>query len=116
MPGSAEYTLWESVGKPECWCYVSQCYGDANGTIETGDPKAGIPNHHVGAADLTILTNGWKKPDTDPGFATFICADFNHILETGDPKAGIPNHRVGAADLTILTIWWKLGTTPEDCP
>jgi hypothetical protein len=115
MPGSAAYTLWESVGKPECWCFKSQCYGDANGAIEAGDPKLGIPNHRVGAPDLTILANGWQKPDTDPGFATFICADFNRTLEAGDPKLGIPAHRVGAADLTILSGQWQKGTTPEDC-
>jgi len=113
--GDPEYDLWASVGKPICWCYVSQCHGDANGTIELGDPKLGIPDHHVGAPDLTILADGWQKPDTDPDFATFICADFNHTLELGDPKLGIPDHRVGAPDLTILAGEWQSATTAEDC-
>jgi hypothetical protein len=111
-----DYLTWITVGKPACWCFVSQCHGDADGIVNPGSPKAGIPPHHVDGLDLGILALGWQKPDTDPQFSTFICADFDHIQNPGSPKAGIPAHRVDGLDLGILSTWWQNGSTPEDCP
>ena len=110
--GQPDYSEWDSVGKPSCWCNPRQCHGDAAGDL-AGDDKSGY--WYVGATDLGILTNGWKvlEPATapipsGPGIATItngICADFAHDL-AGDDKSGY--WRVGATDLGQLTTYWKV--------
>jgi hypothetical protein len=32
--GMADYDQWTLVGKPTCWCYPRQCYGDTDGLPE----------------------------------------------------------------------------------
>jgi hypothetical protein len=114
---AASRAVWESVGKPKCWCAgfnPRQCHGDADGVQSPAD-KTGIPPAHwVGSPDLGTLALGWKKPRTNPNFNIFICADFDRIENPGD-KSGLPPHRVGAPDLGILTAWWKKGNVPANC-
>ncbi|HBG78016.1 MAG TPA: hypothetical protein DDW84_04085 [Phycisphaerales bacterium] len=103
--GMADYAQWVDAGKPNCWCYVRQCKGDADG-LKQGDAKTGY--YYVGTGDLTILTGAWKvlNPPFGPGLAgTQGCADFDH-LKQGDAKTGY--YRVGTGDLTILTTNWKV--------
>ena len=57
----ADYLMWVAVGKPDCWCCLYQCYGDAN-----CDGK-------VDLLDFTIFKNSYLGvTGYDP------CADFNH--------------------------------------
>jgi hypothetical protein len=126
------YDEWVAAGKPECWCYVSQCYGDADGIID-GSPKAG-GYYHVGTADLNLLMEAWdvKEPPYDTEYPNGIsdvelngipgiCANFDHFID-GSPKAGGYYH-VGTGDLNRLMAEWNkvwpepYGTdpTPEDC-
>lgn len=106
--GMPDYDEYVAVGKPECWCYPTQCKGDANGTKE-GSPFTGY--YYVGSFDLTKLIDAWKVQDisTVPDGA---CADFNH-LEEGSPFTGY--YRVGSFDLTILIANWKDQALVADC-
>jgi hypothetical protein len=47
-----EYDEWVSVGKPKCWCYKYQCYGDGDARVN-GSPSAGVSR--VRNEDLNIL-------------------------------------------------------------
>jgi len=97
--GHADYTEWQNVGEPDCWCYKYQCQGDGDGSKQ-GTIKTGI--YRVSFADLTILLDGWQKDATDTAFD--ICADFDRA-EQGTIKTGI--YRVSFADLTILLDNWQ---------
>jgi hypothetical protein len=94
-----DFSAWEDVNTPDCWCYTYQCYGDADG-LELGDIKAGY--YYVEYQDLGILINSWKKNWGEAGFD--ICADFNRSKD-GDIKAGY--FRVEYLDLGILINNWK---------
>jgi hypothetical protein len=110
-----DYSVWLSVGKPDCWCCPRQCHGNATPACEPpeGDPKGGY--FYVGANDLGILLAAWKVLEPavlpipgGPGIGSVpngICADFDHLME-GDPKGGF--FRVGAGDLGILLTNWKV--------
>jgi hypothetical protein len=95
------YSAWVLYGEPECWCNPRQCYGDADGEQHT---QRGLEHPFwVGSPDLVILSTGWKKPDTDPNFNEFICADFDHSCHT---QRGVAyTFRVGSPDLTILATY-----------
>ena len=95
----ADYAEWVAVGKPESWCYIYQCYGDADG-IRNGNPISGYAR--VMMADLNILIPAWKKPVGDP--AENLAADFNRTLD-GNPISGYS--RVMMNDLNILITNWK---------
>jgi hypothetical protein len=100
------YATWVAIGKPECWCYYAQCYGDADGLVD-GGPKVG-GYYHVGSPDLTALATCWKKKYTSVAEANcvnYTCADFDHAVD-GGPKVG-GYYRVGSPDLTILATNWK---------
>jgi hypothetical protein len=114
--GRPDYATWVAMGSPECWCYPRQCHGDADGCQHL--QKGSLP-FWVGVSDLTILTIGWKKGDSDSNFASFICADFDHISHI---QKGVPwTFRVGVQDMTILSTYWKapnpphLTEPPADC-
>ncbi len=101
-----DYNEWVAVGKPECWCYKYQCYGDADG-MKNGDAFTGYSR--VRHADLGILLAGWKveEPPDGPGIDTItngICGDFDRTLN-GDAFTGYS--RVRHADLGILLANWK---------
>ena len=106
-----DYAEWVAVGRPDSWCNVRQCHGDADGS-QDGDPKLGY--WWVGSSDLNILISGWKDQSyVDPVTDPWIDADFSHD-EDGDPKLGY--WRVGASDLNIIIAYWKLQTgVPTDC-
>lgn len=104
-----DYDEWLAVGEPNSWCNPRQCHGDAD-AFEEGDEKQGY--YWVGGFDLGVLIGGWKKPATDPGFSTFIAADFDHF-EEGDEKQGY--YRVGGFDLGILIGSWKQDGVVADC-
>ncbi len=113
-----DYAEWESVGKPDCWCYPRQCHGDADGGKE-GSAKGGY--WYVGSPDLNILIPAWLvlEPTKGTGLSgNQICADFAHDKE-GSAKGGY--WRVGSTDLNaMLPNWLVLEPTkgtgvPPDC-
>jgi hypothetical protein len=119
-PLNDDYVEWDTVGKPDCWCYTRQCHGDADDAMG-GGPKTGY--YAVGPADLNILIAGWLvlEPGFGPGIGSIpngICADFAHD-EGGGPKTGY--YRVGPSDLNILIASWLVlepafgPGIPDDC-
>ena len=105
-PEHADWAEYDSVGRPDCWCYYSQCYGDADGLLGGGLKVGGY--YHVGNPDLTILGGGWKKKymvTTEPNCVNYTCADFDHTAGGGVKVGGY--YRVGNPDLTILGANWK---------
>ncbi|MBN2136836.1 MAG: hypothetical protein JW720_03435 [Sedimentisphaerales bacterium] len=113
------YIEWLRVGKPQCWCFKRQCYGDSDGDKE-GSPKIGY--YYVHYDDLNVLTTVWKisEPPHGPGIATAtgpapkltpgICADFAHDIE-GSPKIGY--FRVHYNDLNKLMASWNIAEPPH---
>jgi len=97
--GKADYSTWESLGSPSCWCFPRQCHGDGTGSTEGGGK---LPVIWVGGNDLTVLGNSWKKNVGASGFNP--CADYDHKTEGGGK---LPVYRVGGNDLTVLGIYWK---------
>jgi hypothetical protein len=95
-----DYFEWLYVGKPDCWCYPRQCYGDAD------DLPAGKNNYWVSTPDLTILKAAWNKP-LGLLVGNEICADFDHL------PAGKNNYRVSTPDLTILKTYWNIPSGPD---
>jgi len=106
-----DWAQYDAVGRPDCWCYPRQCHGDADGTENV---QKGMLPHWVGGPDLTILISGWKMPDTDPNFSSFICADFTHTSHI--QKGVLYPFRVGGPDLTILSTYWKGPNPPNPAP
>ena len=110
--GMADYTTWDDVGKPLCWCYPRQCFGDADGLLE-GNTKIGF--FYVGFNDLNVLVSAWKVLEpavapipSGPGITSVAggaCADFDHLTE-GNTKIGF--FRVGFNDLNLLVANWKI--------
>jgi len=103
---------WVSVGKPICWTYQRQFYGDADGQAES-DGTPGVS--YVGQNDMDILLSAWevKEPPFGPGIASVengICADFAHDKE-GDAVTGF--YRVGNSDLNRLVANWMIKEAPE---
>lgn len=108
----SDYEEWVAVGKPACWTYPRQCYGDADGQAES-DGTAGVS--YVGNNDLNILLAAWqvKEPPFGPGIATVesgICADFAHDKE-GNAAQGF--YRVGNSDLNRLMTNWMVKEAPD---
>jgi hypothetical protein len=119
-----DHSEWVAVGRPDCWCNLRQCHGDADGQ-RGGSSKAGY--YYVGPEDLNILIASWlvKEPPHGPGIASAqngICADFAHD-QGGSAKSGF--YRVGPSDLNILVANWLRKEAPHgqgvpadcsDCP
>jgi hypothetical protein len=108
----AEYDDWVLFGKPDCWCYANQCYGDTDGNKEGGKFTGWW---YVGSADITLLSAAWKvkEPPKGPGIATItdgICADFDHQKEGGKFTGW---WRVGSGDITIMSTNWKVKEPPK---
>jgi len=114
-----DYWEWLKVGRPDCWCLPTQCYGDADGLTE-GSAKTGL--FHVHFRDLNVLIASWnvKEPPHGPGIATVvytdsqgsirgICADYAHDTE-GSSKTGF--FRVHFNDLNILIANWNKAEPP----
>jgi hypothetical protein len=105
-----DYAEWVAAGRPECWCYLYQCHGDADGAQE-GDVKKGY--FYVSYADIGILSANWKGTSGDTtasgDYPADVCADFDRS-EEGDIKKGY--FRVSYADIGILSANWK-GTSGD---
>jgi len=99
-----QYTDWVTLGKPDCWCTLYQCDGDAD--VAT----AGLAKLRVAQGDYDILSANWGKKITDPTLDP--CADFDH------KGAGLAKLRVSQADYDILSLNWgkKDSAMPGDCP
>jgi Zn-dependent metalloprotease len=98
-----DYDEWVLMGRPNCWCYPRQCYGDADNAYET--TKTG--NYYVHFNDLNLLLANWDVKGTTmpvPG----ICADFTHDTEI--TKTG--TYRVHFNDLNILLANWNVAEPP----
>ncbi|MDH4203621.1 MAG: hypothetical protein OEV87_12115, partial [Phycisphaerae bacterium] len=95
---------WDLVGKPDSWCLVSQCHGDANGTTEVISKVV----RQVGYQDINILVAGFNKAYVDPVSTPWIAADFNHAPETISKVS----RRVGYADINILLAWFNKSGVP----
>jgi len=125
----SDYAEWVDVGRPRCWCFKTQCHGDADG-LKEGGAKGGYVRVHF--RDLDILLSAWNvaEPPHGPGLsgASFvdavgpaqgICADFAHNVE-GSAKTGF--YRVHFSDLNILLAYWNIkeptfgSGVPQDCP
>ena len=112
------FDFWVAAGKPDCWCpktwpegvFDYQCKGDANLDFD-GKDKLG-KRQWVTGVDLGILAAGWQKVETDPGFNTWICADFAHHYD-GKDKDG-KRQWVTGEDLGILATAWQ--KTDTDSP
>jgi hypothetical protein len=114
-----DYAEWVAVGKPACWAYPRQCYGDADGRMEARPtdqyPEGGYS--YVGANDLAIYLEAKEVLESPfgPGIASVangICADFAHD-KGGDMATGF--YRVGVTDLNVLVANWMLTDIPGNC-
>jgi hypothetical protein len=108
---ASDYAEWVAVGKPACWTYPRQCYGDADGQAES-DGAGGVS--YVGTNDLNLLLAAWqiKEPPFGPGIASIqngICADFARDKE-GNAAEGF--YRVGNNDLNRLVANWLVKEPP----
>lgn len=113
------YLDWVLFGRPDCWCYPRQCYGDSDNVTE-GSQKTGY--FYVHYDDLNVLLAAWNvnEPPIGPGIATVtgpgpkftpgICADFAHDQE-GGPKTGY--FRVHSNDLNKLVASWNIAEPPK---
>jgi len=102
----ADYAQWAAVGKPACWCYARQCYGDADNASQT----VGKLTYWVYTNDLAVLSSGWAKTGASP-YPTWICADFAHDSQT----VGKLTYRVYTNDLTRLSASWAKTGVATDC-
>jgi hypothetical protein len=122
--GQADYSEYEAAGKPECWCYLRQCHGDADG-LKQGSAKTGYT--YVDTDDLDIMSAGWQKKEPPKGSGILgltvngvpvACADFAHNKQ-GSAKTGYT--RVDTDDLDLMSAYWqekeppKGSGTPADC-
>jgi hypothetical protein len=100
--GQADYAEFEAVGKPTCWCFKRQCYGDAD------DLSEGKGSYWVFTADLDLMLAAWSKT---AGTLTGneACSDVDHLSE------GKGSYRVFTGDLDILLANWGTNDVPDDC-
>ncbi|HEX40735.1 MAG TPA: LamG domain-containing protein [Phycisphaerales bacterium] len=107
-----DYGEWAHVGEPECWCFESQCHGDADGQVE-GGPITGYKRVFINDLDILLAAYNVKEPPDGPGIASIengICADFAHDVE-GSPITGYK--RVFINDLNILVANWNILEPPH---
>ena len=87
------YADWVTWGKPDCWCFRKQCYGDINGSSYLGKP--------VTTTDLNILKLVFNQVDAVvQATAGGICADLNHAAYLGK--------RVTTTDLNIFKTYFNV--------
>jgi hypothetical protein len=95
---AAEYNDWVAWGKPSCWCYKRQCYGDADGKKVL---------YWVATADLNLVKTTYNKADTVlKNIPNGICADFTHTKVL---------YRVSTADLNIMKTYYNKAETIVPC-
>lgn len=98
--GQPDYSEWEAVGKPICWCYPRQCHGDADGL------PFGKFNYWTSNLDLTVMKDAWNKPAAQL-VGNEACADFDHL------PFGKFDYRVSNLDLAILKDYWNIADGPD---
>jgi len=106
-----DYATWVAVGKPPCWCFTRQCYGDTDNGKE-GSTKTGF--YYVHFNDMSQLLKAFNilEPATsgvpsglgikwNPAKPTDvnICADIKHDQE-GSSKTGY--YRVHFNDIAVI--------------
>jgi hypothetical protein len=124
------YANWLLHGKPRCWCYPRQCYGDADGKVQ-GAGGPGFRWVYIGDLNIFSVAYGVKEPPKGPGIATRfgplgdlgICGDFAHDVQGA---AGPGFRYVYTNDLNIFSLYYgakeppktQVGriTPPTDCP
>jgi hypothetical protein len=97
-----DYSEWEAVGKPNCWCYPRQCHGDSDGL------PYGLGGYWVSIPELSLLKAAWNKPASGL-VGDEACADADRL------PYGLGQYRVSIPDLTILKDNWNTASTPADC-
>jgi hypothetical protein len=105
--GMSNYSQWNIVGRPRCWCYYRQCHGDADGKT----PQTKAPYYYVTNDDLAILKSGWNKTVEQMSGTNGICADFNRK----SPQTKAPYYRVTNDDLAILKANWNKSGPDPNC-
>ncbi len=129
-PNDGNYTSWNQVGRPYCWCYSRQCHGDADGVRNGISTTTGY--WWVGQPDLDILAAGWLVMDTPKGSGVIgrvftvsgrniplVCADFDHKRNGISTTTGY--WWIGQPDLDKLAAYWlkmeppKGSGTPGNC-
>ena len=104
LGGVDHYMNWVYWNKPDCWCYIKQCNGDADGCLGPG-----LGPFVVSQDDLEILRTGINVYTGIPAGAE--CADFDH--ETGP---GLGPFWISQDDLDILRVYINIySPTPPDC-
>jgi len=104
-PSNSEYDMWVGAGKPDCWCWPAQCYGDADG--QTVTTKTGF--YTVSFGDYNILSEGWQLADGLSGrsvgipYSTWVCGDIDHEIVL--TKTGY--YRNSFSDYNILSWNWQ---------
>jgi hypothetical protein len=112
-----KYDWWNYHGKPDCWCYPRQCYGDADGKVQGA---AGPGFRWVYTNDLNIFSvaYGVKEPTKGDGIDTIsgplgdpgICSDFAHDVQ----GAAGPGFRfVYTNDLNIFSVYYGVKEPPK---
>ena len=124
---TAEYAEWVSLGEPNSWCNVRQCYGDTDKVESTfGNPPPPMfpwAKSWVTVEDLQIVVNGYELPyGGNPEVDTWIAADFNRQENTfGNPPPPMfpwAKARVTVEDLQVLVNNYELSVSTDclDCP
>jgi hypothetical protein len=117
------YDWWVHHGKPACWCYPRQCYGDANGEVE-GNVGPGWKWVYIDDLNIFSRAYGVKEPPKGDGIATIfgpatatfpagdlgICADFNNAVE-GNTGPGFKF--VYIDDLNIFSVYYGVKEAPK---
>jgi hypothetical protein len=93
-----DWTAWDTYGKPNCWCYRAQCYGDVDGQTEL----SGTVNVFMNDVNIFVPVFG-SMQTTEPG----VCADLDHQTEL----SGTVN--VFMNDVSIFTP--NFGSFQPDC-
>ena len=98
------YPMWETLGKPDCWCAPPfgsgyQCEGDADGV--TSPPPF---RFRIFSGDLGKIVDNWRKKAGDATLNP--CADIDH-------KASPPPFRfqVFSGDLGVIVDNWRAKDT-----
>jgi hypothetical protein len=110
-----QWTDWNALGNPTCWCDAStgvaggdgrQCHGDANNDVEVF-----LQNYRVFNNDLNLVIANWQRKAGDPLLNP--CADVDHKAEVF-----LQNYRVFNGDLTrVISNWQKKDAViPANCP
>lgn len=91
---AAKNTLWETYGRPDCWCWSYNCRADMDGKLTLNKPAT--------VADLNVLKEVYNIKYVDMDVATqakAACADLDRKQTLGKP--------VTVGDLNILKTYYN---------